>query len=79
MRKLTATELRQNLYRILDEVAQSGETVTVLRKGKRISITAESEGSRLDRLEAHDVVVGDPEELVHIDWPASWHSDGDLV
>lgn len=74
--QLTPTELRRNLYRILDQVAESGEPVAVDRRGRRLTISAEPVRGRLNNLVAHDVVVGDPEELVHVDWSESWNRDG---
>ncbi|MBP7495421.1 MAG: type II toxin-antitoxin system prevent-host-death family antitoxin [Spirochaetales bacterium] len=33
--EISATELRQNLYMILDRVAEHGEEVVICRKGKK--------------------------------------------
>lgn len=77
--KITATRLRQNLYRILDEVLETGEPVEIERKGKILRIVPEKQGSIFDRIEGHpDLIVGDPEELVHIDWSSYWKADDDL-
>ena len=35
--------------------------------------TEEPQAGRLDNLpERHDVIAGDPEDLVHVDWSDSW-------
>jgi len=78
MKRLTATELRRNLYRILDEVAERGETVRVDRRGRRISIRVEPEQGRLARLSHHKAIVGDPEDLVHLDWSRDWKGESEL-
>ena len=46
---ITTSKLRQNIYKLLDQVAETGEP-----------------------LEKRDVIVGDAEELVHIDWSSEW-------
>ena len=72
MAAISATRLRQNLYNILDSVVDTGVPVEVERRGRLLRIVAEEPGSKWDRLTAHHVVVGDPDELVHIDWSGEW-------
>lgn len=70
---LTASKLRQDIYRILDEVLDTGEPVVIERNGRRLRIVAEDPPSRLDRLVRRpDVVAGDPDDLVHLDWSGEW-------
>ena len=76
--KLTATELRQNLYRVLDSVLETGEEVQIARKGRVLRIVAESAPSIWDRLEPHAIVKGDPEDLVSMDWSEYWSGDDSL-
>jgi hypothetical protein len=71
-RVLTASALRADVYRVLDEVLETGQPVQIDRRGKRIVIAAAEPRSRLERLEPHDVIVGDPEDLVHLDWSHEW-------
>ena len=68
MAAISATGLRQNLYNILDSVVDTGVPVEVERRGRLLRIVAAEPGSKWDRLTAHQVVVGDPDELVHVDW-----------
>jgi antitoxin (DNA-binding transcriptional repressor) of toxin-antitoxin stability system len=71
---VTASELRQNIYRLLDEVLETGVPLEIERKGRRLRIVAEEPPSKLDRLVPHpDFLVGDPEDFVHIDWSHEWH------
>ena len=75
-RKVTATELRKNIYKLLDEVLNSNIPLEVERKGKRLIIAPADRGSRIKGLQAHaDCIVGDPEELVHMDWSEEWRPD----
>lgn len=65
MRKMTVTALRKQLYRVVDEVLESGVPVEIERDGKTVIITpGEGSRSRLARLERRNGIVGDPEELV---------------
>ncbi len=71
--KITATRLRENLYNILDEILETGRPVEIERKGKLLRIVPEKPTSIFDRLEDHpDTIVGDPDDLVHIDWSSTW-------
>ena len=75
-RKVTATELRKNIYKLLDDVLQSNIPLEVERKGKKIIISPAERSSKIDGLRPHpDCVVGDPEDLVHIDWSGEWSPD----
>ena len=42
--------------------------VEVVRKGKILKIVPESKPSKLSRLKKRNAIVGDPEDLVHMDW-----------
>ncbi len=70
---LKATTLRAQLYRVLDKVLETGESVEILRHGKIIRLVPAVPQSKLDRLKSNpDLVVGDPDDLVHMDWSDSW-------
>lgn len=70
---ISASELRQNVYRLLDEVLDSGTPLEIDRGGRRLRIVPVVGASKLSRLTPHpDLFDGDPEELVHIDWSAEW-------
>ena len=70
--KLTASKLRQNIYRILDSVLETGIPVEIVRSGRLLRIVPDTPPSKLDRLEPRDFIVGDPEELVSLDWSGEW-------
>lgn len=70
---LSASRLRADIYRILDEVLRTGQPVEVERRGKRLTIAAVEPPDRVAALKAHpDAIVGDPDELVHVDWSGEW-------
>jgi prevent-host-death family protein len=70
--KVTASELRANIYRLLDQVAQTGEPIEIEREGRLLRIVAVVGPRKLDRLVRRDAVVGDPNDLVHMDWSDEW-------
>jgi hypothetical protein len=71
--EITPTELRKNVYKLLDKILEGGVPIEVKRKGKRLLITPAEPVSKLERLENHpDCIVGDPEDLVHMDWSKEW-------
>ena len=69
---LTATELRENIYRILDQILESGTPVEITRHGKLLRIVPVDPISKLERLPRRDLLACDPEELVHLDWSVEW-------
>jgi antitoxin (DNA-binding transcriptional repressor) of toxin-antitoxin stability system len=69
----TATELRAHLYEVLDQVAKTGRPVTIIRGGVELSIIR-SERKAKGKAKAAprkipDLIVGDPDELIHVEWP----------
>lgn len=71
--KVTATQLRANIYAILDQVLATGETVEIERHGRIVRLQPVAAEPRLERLEADPrYIVGDPEDLVELDWSHEW-------
>jgi antitoxin (DNA-binding transcriptional repressor) of toxin-antitoxin stability system len=70
--KVTASKLRENIYGILDQVLETGTPVEVIRKGKVLRIVPEQKPDKLSRLKKRDYLVGDPEDIVHMDWSSEW-------
>lgn len=69
---LSATELRQDIYQKLDEVIAKQEPLLIDRKGHILKIVPLGRSSRIASLEPQELVVGDPDELVHTDWSKNW-------
>ena len=76
--RITATKLRQNLYRILDDILQTGIPVEIERNGRILKIIPEKI-NKLSNLEKHDVINGDPEEIIHMDLSSEWHEGDKLI
>jgi hypothetical protein len=75
---LSATKLRQNLYRILDEILDSGIPVQINRKGEILKIVPEKKKSKLERLKEHKTIIGDPESIIDIDFDGEWKEKNNL-
>ncbi|MEB3311431.1 MAG: type II toxin-antitoxin system Phd/YefM family antitoxin [Snowella sp.] len=69
MKSVTPTELRGNLYNLLDEVLSTGIPLEIDRGGKRLRIVPVEAVDKLQRLARRpDVISGDPDELVSLGW-----------
>jgi hypothetical protein len=72
----TASKLRANIYRMLDEVLETGQPLEIQRNGKTLVIAPKEQRSIWDRLPRREgFIVGDPDELIHIDWSSEWNPD----
>jgi antitoxin (DNA-binding transcriptional repressor) of toxin-antitoxin stability system len=70
--RISATALRADIYRVIDHVLATGEEVEIERHGRVVRLSSAGAASKLDRLVTRDVVVGDPDDLVAIDWSHTW-------
>lgn len=74
--RVTASKLRENVYRILDEALETGTPVEVIRKGKILKIVPEKRPSKLANMKKRKGwLVGDPEDIINIDWMAEWRDE----
>ena len=71
---LTASKLRENIYKVLDQVLETGVPVEIVRRRRKLKIIAVDEpAKKLDRLKKHSkALVGNPQDLVHRDWSKEW-------
>jgi antitoxin (DNA-binding transcriptional repressor) of toxin-antitoxin stability system len=70
---LTASKLRENVYRILDEVLETGVPVEIERHGKILKIVPTESRNKLENLRPNPGYLRcDPEEVVHLDWSGEW-------
>lgn len=73
MIKMTATRLRQDIYNILDRVIETGIPVEIVRRKGKLKIVPEKKKNKLDNLKKRELVVGDPEAIINIDWMKEWN------
>lgn len=67
------TELRADLYKIVDRVIATGIPVEIDRNGVKVFLVPERKKSKIDNLIGHPgTIVGDPEDIVHMDWSHEW-------
>jgi hypothetical protein len=65
MKTVTPTELRANIYKLLDEILNTGIPLEIKKGDKRLRIVPVEKGDKLQNLIARpEVIAGDPEELV---------------
>lgn len=70
---VTATELRRDIYRILDEVLDSGLAQEIVRKGRKLLIVpAEPKRRHLEDLPRRKVTTCTFDELVATSWEHTW-------
>ena len=72
MGPISLTALRNNLFKIVDEVIKTGNPLELERKGHRLKIVLEANKSKLENLKPHDCIVGNPDELIDLK-VAEWH------
>ena len=74
---ISLTELRQRLFQLADQVAETGEPLVIVRNGVRLRLVREDAGpekpGRLSRLVKRSIVIGAP--LDPHESPAEWSGD----
>jgi prevent-host-death family protein len=69
MKTITVTELRGNIYKLLDEVLRTGVPIEVNKGGKKLKIISSEQSNKLQNLIPRpDVINGNPEDIVNITW-----------
>lgn len=63
---MSLTALRQQLFKVVDQVIATGVPAEINRKGHMVKIVLNTKKNKLDNLVPHDCIVGDPEELVNL-------------
>ena len=63
---MSLTALRQQLFKVVDQVIATGVPAEINRKGNIVKIVLDKKKSKLENLIPHDCIVGDPEELVNL-------------
>ena len=70
---ITASKLRENVYRILDEIVKTGVPVEIERNGNKLKIFPEEQVNKLGNLiKRPSYLKCDPNEIVHVDWSNEW-------
>ena len=77
MGPMSLTALRNKLFKVVDQVIKTGIPAVIERNSHRLKIVLEEKKSKLDNLEPHDCIVGDPEDLVKLK-VAEWGEENNL-
>lgn len=74
---INPSEFRKDVYGIIKQVSATGEPVQIeTRRGEVLQLSRVRTGSRFDNIVPMPaLIVGDPEELVSIDWSEDWDTD----
>ena len=69
MKTITVTELRSNIYNLLDEVLNTGIPIAINKGGKKLKIMPVGKANKLQNLVSRpNVIKGNPDDLVGISW-----------
>ncbi|BAB73881.1 type II toxin-antitoxin system Phd/YefM family antitoxin [Anabaena sp. FACHB-709] len=69
MKKVTLTELSNNIEHLLDEVVETGIPIEINKNGKLFKIVPVEKTDKLKNLIFKpDVIQGNPDDLVNISW-----------
>lgn len=69
MKTITVTELRSNIYNLLEEILTTGVPLEVKKGGRKLRIMPVKPVDKLQNLVYRpNAIKGDPEDLVHIEW-----------
>ncbi len=72
--QVSHTNIQEDILQLFDKVLSTGVPVEIERKGKRLLISPAKKRRELDCLEKHpEFIVGDPDDLVHMDWSSEWN------
>jgi hypothetical protein len=77
MSKINASKLRQDIYRILDNLLETGSSLEIERKGRIIRLVPDKKKmdpktSKLSKLKKHKLTNEPSEFFTHIDWTKEW-------
>ena len=69
-------EIKQAFDHVLENVVSTATPIQFEFKGKTLMISVVNGTDKFACLEPHpDCLVGDPEEIVHVDWSGEVHHD----
>ena len=69
MKTITVTELRKNIYKLLDEVLNTGIPLEINKRGKKLKIIPGGRANKLENLISRPKVIkGNSDDLAGISW-----------
>lgn len=70
---MSISALRQDIYKILDRILETGVPLEIERKKGRLRIVPVKKRKKLSNLKKRQIMKCRPEDIVHIDWSREWH------
>ncbi|MCP4421225.1 MAG: type II toxin-antitoxin system Phd/YefM family antitoxin [Chloroflexi bacterium] len=69
MKTVTPTELRGNIYNLMEEVLNTGIPLEVIKGGRKLRIISVEQVNKFRNLVPRpNIIQGDPETLIDINW-----------
>ena len=69
MKTVTPTQLRSDIYNLLDEILKTGLPLEIKKGNKKLRIIPVDEANKLENLiDRPEAIEGNPDDLVDIDW-----------
>jgi prevent-host-death family protein len=69
MKTITITELRTNIYNLLEEILVTGIPLEINKNGRKLQIVAVEKVNKLQNLIRRPAIIqGDPDDLVSMQW-----------
>ena len=76
MKTITITELRGNIYKLLDEILNTGIPIEINKGGRKLRIMPVTKVNKLQNLVSRpNVIKGNPDDLVDISWESEMNLD----
>jgi hypothetical protein len=77
---ITVTELRADIYNIMDNILKTVQPIEIERSGKKLRIVLYENQhqpvGKLNQLIARpDAITGSPEDFTHRDWSHEWQTE----
>ncbi len=69
---ITPSKLRQDIFKILDSVIETGRPVNIQRKGEIVQLVVLKKKSKLSNLKKRRFSDEPLESFSHIDWSNEW-------
>ncbi len=70
--QLKPSQLRVDLYRLLDHIIQTGQPIEIIRDDNVLAISLAKPADKFEKLKKRNITVGDSNKLVEVDWSKNW-------
>lgn len=77
--QISITELRSDIYKYFKYIQSIKKSLVVTTKTGQFSINYNHKKISLDLLEGLDLIEGDPEDLIHMDYNIEWREKENLT